>query len=170
MNGNYRFTAQTIQIPPGFLGTQATLRIVKQLARADHDSPEIWRLARMLTRDVPSYDLLGEVDAIQRFVRDDIRYVRDPLHTEAVQLPRTTLRIESGDCDDKTALAGSLLQSIGYPVRYVLSKTDRRRPERFSHIYPETEVHGRWLPVETIIPGAPLGWRAASLGSLYVEG
>lgn len=169
MNGEYRFTARKITIPAGFAGTQATLRLVKRLARDDSDSPEIWRLARLLTRDVPSYDLLGEVDALQEFVRDEIRYVRDPLHTEAVQLPRTTLRIESGDCDDKTALAGALLQSIGYPVRYVLSKTDRRYPDRFSHIYPETAVQGRWMPFETIIPGAPLGWRAPSLGVLYVE-
>ena len=166
----YRFRAYKVDVPAGFRGTQATLRAVRHLARADSSTPEIWRLSRVLTQDLLSYDRRAEVGAIHHFVRDGIRYVRDPRGTEAVQSPRTTLRIGSGDCDDKTALVGSLLTAIGYPVRYVLAKTDPLRPEDFSHIYPETEIGSDWLAIETIIPGAPLGWRTPSLGGLYVEG
>jgi transglutaminase-like putative cysteine protease len=116
-----------------------------------------------------SYDHRSEVLALHRFVRDEIRYTADVLGVETVQSPRLTLRTFSGDCDDKAGLLASLLLAIGHRVRYVLAKTDAKNPQRFSHIYVETLLGGRWLPLETIIPGMPAGRAPRQFGQPYRE-
>lgn len=156
------------ELPQGRSGP-ATLRYIKRFAQQDAKTPEVRLLALELTRDEVSYDRRGEAEAIHRFVRDEIRYVRDIAGIETVQSPRFTLRVGAGDCDDKTALAASLLYSIGFRVRYVLACTNPAMPGRYSHIYPETEIDGRWCALETIVPGAPFGWAVRHRCNPYRE-
>jgi transglutaminase-like putative cysteine protease len=136
---------------------QSTLAHVRALARRDAVHPDVRLLAQELTIGQLPYDNMSEAEALHAFVRDDIRYVRDVQGVETVQSPRLTLRVGSGDCDDKTALLASLLYSIGFKVRFCLAATMRRLPGQFTHIYPEANVQGRWVPLETIIPGLPAG-------------
>jgi len=142
---------------------ESTLGVVRSLARRDSVHPEIRLLAQDLTHDSLPYDQAAEAEALQAFVRDNIRYVRDVNGVETVQSPRLTLRTGSGDCDDKTGLLASLLYSIGFPVRYVLAATNPRQPTQFTHIYPEAAIRNLgWVPLETIIPGAGFGYRIQS--------
>ncbi len=49
------------------------------------------------------------------YVRDGIRYERDILGLEVWQSPVETLKIKTGDCEDKAILLGSMLRSINPP-------------------------------------------------------
>lgn len=162
----FNFTWAVRNLPRGPAGAEQTAKVVRALAVRDSKSPEVWRLARELTRAEIPYDRLGEVAAVHRFVRDEVRYVRDVFFAETVQSPRLTLRMRCGDCDDKTGLAASLLYAIGYRVRYVLAPTMPAKPTVFTHIYPEVDVGGRWFAVETIVPGVSLGWKVKATGAL----
>ena len=142
---------------------ESTLGVVRSLARRDSKHPEIRLLAQEITHDALPYDQAAEAEALQAFVRDQIRYVRDVYGVETVQSPRLTLRTGSGDCDDKTGLLASLLYAVGFPVRYVLAATNPRQPNSYSHIYPEAALRGRgWCALETIIPGMSAGERVRS--------
>lgn len=145
-------------IPGGNPGNRRTVAVMHALALEGMTHPDVYLRARSLVRDVLPYDDLGELEAVQQFVRDQIRYTRDPLRTEAVQRPDLTLAWGTGDCDDKATLLGSMLGSVGTPWRFVMLATSRQRPGQFSHVYAEGYARGVWVPLETIVPGAPIGW------------
>lgn len=136
-------------IPNGVAGTKETLRQMARLVRAYKKHPLIFRLSRQITKDIPQKDWVGEAKAIHAFVRDRIRYVKDIDGVETLQTPPKTVEIGCGDCDDKSTLAGALLQSIGHPVRFVVVG---QAPGKFAHVYLETKIKNRWFPVETTEP------------------
>ncbi len=52
-------------------------------------------------------------DRLARWVRDNIRYTQEATGLEVLQGPITTLRLETGDCDDLSILWTALCRSIG---------------------------------------------------------
>lgn len=54
------------------------------------------------------------IHLIHQWVRDNIVYVYDPLGVEQLQTPPQTLKIRTGDCDDKVILELTLLASVGF--------------------------------------------------------
>ncbi len=95
---------------------------------------------------------------------------------DTVRFPRTTLFIQSGDCDDTTALVGSLLESVGVRTAimtspgHVFLAFDSEEPSENSWLFAsdefETLVYERtvWIPVETTIlsEGFVRAWKKAS--------
>ncbi len=101
---------------------------------------------------------MAEIERLWRFVRDQIRYVRDVHGVETVQTPERTLQIGQGDCDDKATLLAAMLESIGHPARYVALAF---QPSNFSHVLVETKVgrgpRATWIAMETT-ELKPFGW------------
>jgi len=56
------------------------------------------------------------------------------------------------NCEDHTALLGSIFKAQGYNVAVKVAKTGQSR----YHVYPLVQVDGRWIPVDTTIK-KPLG-------------
>lgn len=54
------------------------------------------------------------LNLIHQWVRDRIAYVYDPLGVELLQTPPQTLKIGTGDCDDKVILELAMLASVGF--------------------------------------------------------
>jgi len=54
-------------------------------------------------------------------------------------------------------LLGSMLLSTGHPVRLVLAGFRPHKPHEYSHIYPEVNVFGRWVPIDATV-SRPIGW------------
>ena len=117
-------------------------------------------LARRITQHLPQKDFTGEVRAIHQYVRDNIRYVRDPDGLELVQTPEETLRVRAGDCDDKSVLAATLLNATGHRVRFRAVGLNARG--QYQHVFPETRIGTRWVSVETTEP-VDLGWLPAGI-------
>jgi len=115
-------------------------------------SMAVYAAARQLTSHLPQKDYLGEARALFQFVRDRIRYIREPI--EGLQTPEATLQMRSGDCDDKVILLGALLTATGAPVRFVAGGY---APDQFSHVWLRASVAGRWVPMDPTEP-RPMGW------------
>lgn len=150
--------ARLSDLPTGKAGTIATLKhmreFVRAALRAPHQRIRQQALAIYELYRVPPRNYEAEVRALHGFVRDKIRYVRDPVGLELVQAPERTLDIAQGDCDDKSVLLASLLMATGHLARFVVVGF---KGEPFSHVLIETKRGNRWIPLETIID-KPVGW------------
>jgi ribosomal protein L31E len=104
--------------PNGLGHALGAVRKIATLATQDAHTYEIRSLATRITRDVPSKDKIGELGALYRWVRDNVRYRHDPRGLEWIQAPTRTLKERAGDCDDLAGLLSALAQSIGYETRY----------------------------------------------------
>ncbi len=141
-------------IPSGKAGTLATLKIMRNVTRRYKSHLTIRVLAQKLTRRLPQKNYTAEAAILHQFVKNKIRYVKDIRGVETIQTPVQTLQLGSGDCDDKSILVASLLESIGHPTRFVACGF--RIPNSYSHVFVQTKIGARWVSVECTEPW-PLG-------------
>lgn len=171
-----RSYAQVMGIPrtEEYIGTgdQAiynTVTKMKSIIVASSKNPLIREWAGQVISRVEVNDKLGEAKAIFNFVRDNVRYTRDPLGFEYIQTPPVLLESigqsikgqgerPSGDCDDMTVLSLSLLKSIGFNV--AIKVVSFRDTKKFSHVYGMVQVGHNWVPVDCVRPDADLGWES----------
>lgn len=142
-------------LPGGVAGTRATLKQMARLVKEFKKDPSINLLALDITRGLRSYDHVGEIRALQRFVRDSIRYVMDVDGVETLRTPAVTLEYEAGDCDDKSVLLCTLAATIGYPVLFIAVGFNGMD---YSHVMAGVKLGTRCIPCETIMPGKDIGW------------
>jgi hypothetical protein len=93
--------------------------------------------------------------AFQKWMQNNIVYVNDPVRTEIFQEAyKTLLEIQAGDCDDQAVAIGSLLMSVGIPVKLILLSQDEpfNEKSRFRHIFAAAIIDGHDYWVETILP------------------
>lgn len=154
------------RIPRGRAGTLATARLIGRLVRDGARDFYVRQKAISILRAyrVRPKDRTGEVLALFDWVKRNIRYTRDILHTELLHTARRMLELRAGDCDDMTIVLGAMLMSTGHPVRLVLAGYRSDRPHRYSHVYPEVNVRGRWIAVDATLQreaghAPPAAWR-----------
>ena len=128
-------------IGDGLKGNLDTIKFMKKVARIRVSDPIIRKLALniLLKYRVPSNYYVDEALAIGDYVKEKVRYVRDPDGVEYLQDPVDMVKnirdgTAQGDCDDMALLAATLLLSIGHQpyfraVRYAGSFGN------FNHIY-----------------------------------
>ena len=143
-------------IPDGIGGVRATLAAMRQAAIQASVTLEIRSLAESIVENVPPKDFKGELEAIQDWVRTNIRYTRDPLYAETLKLPHALLEARQGDCDDQATLVAALSLSIGFKPRFVAIGTEQYGS--FDHVYTEVKLGTQWVSVETTEP-VSVGWR-----------
>ena len=109
------------------------------------------RLIQLVSR------LDGNPQQIDSFVRSALHYLKEPY--EIVRTPENSLdQIEKygffiGDCDDASTLIAAMLRVAGYPVRFVVIRTDPKSRE-FQHVYVEFFDGQHWYSVDpTTEPG-----------------
>lgn len=144
---------------------------MRNLVRVGRKSPRVRQVAVLLTQGLPQKDLEAEIQALYQFVRDRIRYVRDIRGVETLHTADRILENKQGDCDDKSILLASLLESLGFVTR--LTAVGFSRPKKlfgqpvatgYSHVLPEVLVKGAWIPLETTEP-VQAGWSPARVRS-----
>lgn len=143
-------------LPEGAAGIRHTLDRMIEQARIGSTTLEIRSLAERIIAGVGSKDFDGEISAIQHWVRNNIRYTRDPVTAEMLKDPIELLANPSGDCDDQATLVGALAMSIGFPVRFVA--IGLYTPGAFDHVYAEVKLGTVWVSVETTEP-VSIGWQ-----------
>lgn len=152
---NPEITTSTLRpLSDGVDGIKETLKNMVSMARIGKRTLAVRRLAGQLVNDIPQKSWTEEARAIQHFVRDHVRYTLDINDIETLQTPEKTIEFNYGDCDDKSVLAASLLESIGHPARFVAIG---KEPGIFEHVLVETKIGDKWVSVETTEP-VPLGW------------
>lgn len=121
--------------------------------------------ARTLVQGLGQKDYVGEAATIHAWVRDNVRYVRDPRGVESVTAPVQMLQIMSGDCDDKSTLCAALLEAIGHPTRFIAVGS---LPNHFSHVFPQTKIGQKWVTLECTEPW-PMGRVSKNIVSRMIQ-
>jgi Transglutaminase-like superfamily len=151
-------------IPEGIAGTRATLKVMSRLVKQFKVHPSINLFAGGLVQHLREYDEPGEISALQHFVRDQIRYLKDIVDVETVRDPLVTLEHGFGDCDDKSVLMCTLAATIGYETQFLAIGFDG---VNFSHVLAAVKLGTRWIPCETIKPGVEPGWFPQGVSNIY---
>ena len=158
-------------IPAGESGTIQVLKKMAELANNSTKNPTIIEFTSNLIEDLPERHQKDEANRIFEFVRDEIRYVKDPYKVETLFSPEKILGLikdeESNqwifngrmqaDCDCKAALLAAMFQSIGLPTRFVAIKIPNVNPHAYSHVYVEVKIGNKWYAADSIVR-KPLGW------------
>lgn len=148
-------SGRLLTISNGAAGVFETASAMRQLINAYKTDVEIRTTAANVVFLTPEKDDLSEVEAVFNWVRDHIRYLKDVNMVETLTTPDRTLQLGYGDCDDQVVLLASMLESIGYPTRLVI--TGYGDPGVYEHVYLQALVQNHWIdmdPTEQI----PLGF------------
>jgi transglutaminase-like putative cysteine protease len=145
-------------IPDGSDGIGATLDAMVQLTRQYRTDLAVRKMAEQIIAGVPGKSWAGEAEAVQNWIRNNIRYTMDVADVETLKTPIALLYDRFGDCDDMSLLAGTMLSSIGHPVRYIATGSDGAN---YDHVYIETKIGNKWVGVETT-ENVAFGWKPAS--------
>jgi hypothetical protein len=147
-------SASYYSIPGGKEGVITTLKFMRRLVIDYKAALPIRVQAANLVKPCKQKDWSCEVKNLHAFVRDKIRFVRDVRDIETLYTPDKTLERKEGDCDDKAVLLAAMLESIGHPSRFVAVGF---APEEYEHVFVETKIGPRWIPLETTEP-VNVGW------------
>lgn len=164
-----------ISIPAGTEGTKQTLKIMRDLVLLGKKAPRVRQLANDLTKDYPQKDRLEEIKTLHQFVRDNIRYLRDIRGIETLHTAEKILENKQGDCDDKSILLASLLESVGHKTRLIalgFSKPKKSllgtlTSSGYSHVLPQVFYRGQWISLESTEPVA-MGWHPPNSKSALI--
>jgi hypothetical protein len=137
--------------PDGLPHVASSIKHIAELAAAGAKTYPIRHLATEITRNVPSKQTRAELAAIYRWVRDNIRYRKDPLGLEWIQSPERTLTEGAGDCDDITAVISALAQAVGNPVKY---RTAGPSAAVQKHVFPVVWDGTTWLSIDPVLEPA----------------
>lgn len=148
-------TATLRALDPGVAGIRQTLNYMVAFAKQYRKYPDIRRLAEQIIVNVPQKDAVGEVRAIFNYVRDNIRYTQDIRDVETLKSPDATVFSGQGDCDDKSLLVATLLESVGYATRFVA--VGMNQPGAYEHVFTEVKLGTRWIALDTTEP-VEMGW------------
>lgn len=152
-----------MQLANGAAGTRQTLELMAALIRQGRESLPVREMMKTLVRHLPQKDYKGEIKAAHEFVRDRVRYTRDIRTVETLHTADRLLADRQGDCDDKSILVASLLESIGHTTRLVAIGP---RKGVFSHVYAQVQhptKAGAWINLECTEPwpvGAGAVWQS----------
>lgn len=151
-------------ISDGPAGAVQTIASMRQLVmEATRDPAQQIRDTALQIIGTAGY--VGQVRAIQSWVQQHIRYVRDPPSIELVQTPQKTLQWAAGDCDDQAVLVAALLDSVGHPTQFYAVGF---RGGPLEHILTRTKIGTQWVAVETIKP-VTLGFLPPGISSTYIR-
>jgi hypothetical protein len=118
----------------------------------------VYKIVGKILRNIPERDWDGEVAAIFNWVRNNIRYTRDPLGVELFRTPRAAYSDGIGDCDDMSIILVALLRAVGYICRFRVIGFEKGS---YSHVYVVVgippEQPERWLALDPSQPNNP-GW------------
>lgn len=153
-------------LPDGEAGVRATLNIMKAIKNQYKKLPTIRNQAISIIQNAPQKSFMQEIKSLHAFVRDSIRYTRDIAGVETVQTPDVTLYLRAGDCDDKSVLLATMLESVGHISRYFAMGT---RPGRLTHVFVETKFDNKWVALDPTEP-FPAGWRPPGIVERMIVG
>ena len=145
----------TFNAGEGVAATKAALQLMRSVALTFSTNAQVRNLAASLVQNLPPRDDLAEATALFQYVRDNVRFLRDPVTVELIQSVDYMLSqdVPQGDCDDKCTLLASLLLSIGFPVRFVAVGYQKNV---FVHVLLQVAVDGQWLYAECSETDPPL--------------
>lgn len=158
-----------MNIGNGLSGNLQTISFMKKIARKMSGDPTIRRLALNILEHyrVGSMQYVDEAKAIGDYVKNKVRYVRDPEGIEYLQDPLDLVKhiqqgLAQGDCDDMSLLTATLLLSIGHKP-YFKAVRYYEPIGNYNHIYVvvyEKNLYGKTerIVLDCILKDKPIGF------------
>ena len=157
--------SQSTPLLAGDPGTSQTIDLIRKAVWQGLSDARVRAQLAQILQGVQAYDTPAELQAIYAWVHQNIRFTNDPVGHETVSTASWTIAHGIGDCDDINAvLIPTLVMSAGIPAHLVTVSNDPSDPSRFSHVYAEAEVNGRWIPIDAARPGASFGTTVRQYG------
>lgn len=121
----------------------------------DVEDPRTRQLGARIVRkyNVEARDQRSLARAVQLYAQS-IKFFRE--FPEVIAAPWVTADWGIGDCDDKSRLITAVLKSFRMPVRLVFVTFRKGDKGTVSHVFPEVQLDGQWLPLESVQPW-PMG-------------
>jgi hypothetical protein len=147
--------------------TARTIERMHELVKKCKTSWPMILLATKITKSCPARAYVCAAQAIYDYVKNNIKYVKDPNGVELVQSPLVTIgQRRAGDCDDAGMCVAALAGAIGMPYAFRTVKADVMRPDEYSHVYcvvfvprsPSEGWDGGWVAMDTTVP-KNMGWQ-----------
>lgn len=149
----------------GFNSGTETAKFIAKLANLYKRNKLIRGLSVDIVSPVRSHDYLEEIKRIFDWVQKNIRYVRDIVGVETIQIPLVTLSprysdigIGAGDCDDQVLLLASMLLSIGVRNIYARVVTYNVTDKEYKHIYLVLVYNGKVYSLDPIAKDKSFGY------------
>lgn len=139
------FSGYLAPAPSGAAAPYATLRQMRRMVNAWKVAPVILQVVSSIIHLAPQKDEWSEAEALFEWVRDTIRYQRDPVGIEALATPLLTINRHVGDCDDQAALLATLFEAAGYPTRFVIAGY---QSPAFEHVYLQVMLGDEWIDAD----------------------
>ena len=158
--------ARVAPMPSGSAGVFTTVSTMRQMVNMSKRDPRIIQASTSIIWTAPERDELSEVQALYEWVRDGVRYVRDVHAMETLSDPAITLARRLGDCDDQSALLASMLESVGYPTRFVMGAF--AAPGVWDHVWLQVFAAGEWIDIDPT-EHQYLGWAPPDPFTVWVE-
>lgn len=136
----------TYSLPPGRAGTRKTLKLMSKIVKKDKKLDAVRTIALNTVSNLAEKNYTAEAAALLEYVQNNVRYVRDIRGVETLHDFEALCQYWQGDCDDKSILLASLLESIGHPARFVAVSFDGRH---FTHVLVQTKIGRDWVWCET---------------------
>lgn len=130
-------------------------RYARLLVEQGKRDPKIRGIAVKIISGCDNKDYRCEAVKLHEWVRDNIRYVKDPAFVERFATPERTLKERAGDCDDSSILLSALLESIGHETRLILLDGDLSG--KFTHVIAQAKIGDKWHWMETT-KKVPFDW------------
>lgn len=173
-------TSTISNVPDGYQGNVATVKMMIRIAREKSGNNVVRQLAIKILNDAQteSHNHLDEAVAIGKWVRDNVKYMKDPHGLELLQDP--LLMIEKaekgearGDCDDMSLLIATLLLAVGIKPYFKVVRWKEKRGN-FNHIYimvfeKNFRQNANWIALDAIIKDRPIGTELDSMSSELYE-
>lgn len=168
MQGLHQHIPVKIQsISHGEIGIHETVTQMEKIILASLGDQQVRMAAEDVVGGVEPNDREGEASAVYQFVRDRVRYTKDPKGMEYVQTPGHMLTMIQkrgqayGDCDDKTVLGLSMLKNLGYDVAI---RVAQYRPQgTYTHVYGLVKIKNVWMVFDATPIDKELGWEAQAV-------
>lgn len=154
------------QYSNGMRGVAQTIAVMRALVNQGRINPAIRAAAAGIVFLTPEKDPGSEVGAIFDHVQNRIRYLSDVNDVETIATAEKTLAVKYGDCDDKSILLASLLESIGYSTRFVVAGYST--PGVVEHVYVQVCADDEWVDLDAT-EQHPMGWAAPDPVTIYFE-
>jgi transglutaminase-like putative cysteine protease len=161
-------SAHVVSLRDGAGAIDDTLREMVRIRDESKLDPRLRARVATLFLLLPDRDELAEIRTLFDYVRNRVRYLRDVDGIETVATPECTIRLQAGDCDDKSLALAALLAVAGYPTRFVAVGTSL--PGWYEHVYVRVQLSdGSWLaldPTEQV----PMGWEPGNVTAIMERG
>lgn len=152
-------------VPPGELGTNATVQNMVALVRRETPHPSVRDLALKITAGAPGRNGAAQAAAIRAWLETVVEFRRDPTGNELLYTPSrlaSLLRSRGPplyiDCDDVAVLAAALGRAVGLKARFVVVGFGSPNPP-LRHVWTELAdpFRGRWYEMDVTRTAQPLG-------------